>query len=1148
MWLSSILNSLSPSSPHTRTRRRSSARKRPGACRLTLEALENRCLPSAYTFTPIADTGPTSPYSGLEVGQAINDLGAVSFEANLRSGGAGIFTRNADGSQGPIIAITSDLIRTFTLSPYMNDSGTVSFGAELRDGSTAIFTGRGQELTRIADTETNSPFSSIPAPAPRIHQSGSVSFRATLRSGGMGFFEGDGELPRILYVTGGQFSAFPSSFVHQVNGDSGAFRATLTGGLDGVFRGNGIHTDTIVTAGATYSNFIGSDINDLGTVAFSTNLTEGGQAIDVAKDGIVTTFVDTKGAYIQFMAGEESMNNDGHIIFGADLAAGGHGFFEGPDPVADKILAIGDELFGSTVVGFPVNAMNPRGLNNVGQFLFRANLADGRTVLVRADPCTVSLTPSAASPQLVGERITWTATATHCGEAPVYQFSVEPVGGPFHVVRDYTPTNSFAWAPMQEGTYDVRVTVKESYQAVQTTSAVMHDGVNSRVTGTDAVVTPTSNPLVALYSAPPSSLGLVRVEFGVASGQPSWRSTDERPSVPGKSTNFFVAGMLPSTTYQVRYVLSDGTTSSPLLFTTGSLPSTLDFPTFTVRQPPGDQSDLDQDMILHALTGTSLQGNRVPNPVATNLLGRVVWYFDTQQSGLGITNMIIDTLLPGGTVIGYGNDRYSVRNNRDVLREIDLAGDPVRETNLAAVNAQLTAMGHDIIYGFHHDAQRLPNGATLVMGLTERTVNINGTPTNYVGGMILVLDEEFQVTWAWDAFDHLDVNRGPVLGEVLEPGSPEPTAVVPNLPAIDWLHDNAVSVSPVDGNLIVSVRHQDWVIKIDYRNGQGDGHVIWRLGQDGDFTVNSSEPNPWFSHQHNAHYIDDSTLILFDNGNTRRESDPNANSRGQVWTLDEQTMTATLVFNVDLGNYSWRLGAAQRLSNGNFSFMSGSQGELPNQFAQTIEVLPDGTKTYVLELPTLEYRSYRMRTLYAGISDALAGAPQKVASAVLSDGSAQRSMVTSLTVAFSNVVRLDAGAIALVRQGAGAIQLHVAQAVVDGHSVDTLTFSGPGILGGSLADGHYTLTFHGGLVHDDFGQALDGAGTGVPGGDRVDTFFRLFGDSDGDGHVDAQDLLRFGSTFGKRAGDLGYLWYFDYDGDGRVDVGDLAQLVRRLGR
>jgi pimeloyl-ACP methyl ester carboxylesterase len=174
--------------------------------------------------------------------------------------------------------------------------------------------------------------------------------------------------------------------------------------------------------------------------------------------------------------------------------------------------------------------------------------------------------------------------------------------------------------------------------------------------------------------------------------------------------------------------------------------------------------------------------------------------------------------------------------------------------------------------------------------------------------------------------------------------------------------------------------------------------------------------------------------------------------------------------------------------------------------------------------------------------------PTKVASVVVNDGSVQRSMVNSLTVTFSTVVHLDPGAFALAREGGGVFDVHVSEAVVDGHSVDTLTFVGAGIIGGSLGDGHYTLTIHGGLVHDGFGQALDGAGTGVAGSDRVDTFFRLFGDADGDGHVDLGDLLRFAGAFGKHAGDPGYLWYFDYDGDGRVDGSDLVQLLRRLGR
>src|SRR5262249_22248738 len=150
-----------------------------------------------------------------------------------------------------------------------------------------------------------------------------------------------------------------------------------------------------------------------------------------------------------------------------------------------------------------------------------------------------------------------------------------------------------------------------------------------------------------------------------------------------------------------------------------------------------------------------------------------------------------------------------------------------------------------------------------------------------------------------------------------------------------------------DGDLLVSLRSQDWVIKIAYSNGTGDGHVVWRLGAGGDFTINSADPYPWFSHQHDARYINDSTIVLLDDGNTRHATTSSLDSRGQELVLDEKTMQATLVVNADLGNYSPALGSAQSLPNGNLAFTSGFLTQGPSNSGQTIEVLPDGTKTYV---------------------------------------------------------------------------------------------------------------------------------------------------------------------------------------------------------
>src|SRR5262249_31645024 len=147
--------------------------------------------------------------------------------------------------------------------------------------------------------------------------------------------------------------------------------------------------------------------------------------------------------------------------------------------------------------------------------------------------------------------------------------------------------------------------------------------VNSQVTGTDAVITPTANPLVALYSAPPTSASAMHVNFRPV-GDPNapWVSTDTKVPVPGLSTNFLVAGMLPNTTYEMVAVTSSGS-SAPLFFTTGTLPAGLNFPRYTVIQPPGSGTDLSQNMVFHM---AAMGGPASVTVLATDLMGNVDWY------------------------------------------------------------------------------------------------------------------------------------------------------------------------------------------------------------------------------------------------------------------------------------------------------------------------------------------------------------------------------------------------------------------------------------------------------------------------------------------------------------------------------------------
>ena len=75
-------------------------------------------------------------------------------------------------------------------------------------------------------------------------------------------------------------------------------------------------------------------------------------------------------------------------------------------------------------------------------------------------------------------------------------------------------------------------------------------------------------------------------------------------------------------------------------------------------------------------------------------------------------------------------------------------------------------------------------------------------------------------------------------------------------------------------------------------------------------------------------------------------------------------MTATLVVNADMGNYSDFLGSSEILPDGNLAFTSGNLST-GTPGGESIEVLPNGTRIYVLQMSEFEYRSYFESTLYS---------------------------------------------------------------------------------------------------------------------------------------------------------------------------------------
>jgi hypothetical protein len=235
--------------------------------------------------------------------------------------------------------------------------------------------------------------------------------------------------------------------------------------------------------------------------------------------------------------------------------------------------------------------------------------------------------------------------------------------------------------------------------------------------------------------------------------------------------------------------------------------------------------------------------------------------------------------------------------------------------------------------------------------------------TQVIADALIDLDPDWKPVWVWNEFDHLDVNRHPM-----------------EFP--DWTHTNAVVYSPDDGNLLVSMRHQNWIVKVDYRNGGGQGNILWRLGDEGDFQlVNGTDPEDWFYAQHNPSFQSDRTagkftLAIFDNGNDR-EQPKGCDEPGQpaclyttipVLDVDENAMTATLKFHeiIPQAQYSFYGGATTRLANGNLEYDLCAE---PGYTGIVREVTMDAAKT-VWEMTVNHsnlYRANRIPSLYPGV-------------------------------------------------------------------------------------------------------------------------------------------------------------------------------------
>lgn len=601
-----------------------------------------------------------------------------------------------------------------------------------------------------------------------------------------------------------------------------------------------------------------------------------------------------------------------------------------------------------------------------------------------ATTATISSTSYHFGLDLVGNPLTRSAvTVTNSGPTAL---TMNPVitGDAGFVIASPAVSKQCGTTLAAGATCTVRITFTPSAVSPPTVTATLDLGLGNVQPGTASevalsgsgvtlaagVVSPTSNPQVALYTLTLPFPGTVSVSFGPDTnyGKSTWTQSS---SVAGP-VSILVAGMLPLTTYHMQaevnftngIVAQDSdhsfTTKAPLLQAQVAVTST---PGLT-PQPGVEQLTLLNGPVS-GLVVTDLAGNTLWSYVVSNpALGNQVQGAKLLPNGHFLLTLGQNSAYPfGGSSLPQGAINSAI--------EIDLAGNIIRQITTAELSAELTTAGYNLqLQEFHHDITELPNGHWIVLANAFKSFqDLPGAPgtTNVLGDIVVDLDTNLQPVWVWNAFDHLDVNRRPM-------GFP------------DWTHSNAIVYSPTDGNLILSMRHQNWVLKLDYRNGAGTGNIVWHLGQDGDFALmNGNAPTDWFYAQHYPSVFSTATagkftMGLVDNGDDREFAPgvqcgtPGAPACQYttipVFQIDETAMTATLLFHqvLDPSLYSAWGGSMIELANGDFEY---DLAGLATGGSAIFEVTNSPTPRTVWQLNTTGsspiYRGTRIASLYPGV-------------------------------------------------------------------------------------------------------------------------------------------------------------------------------------
>lgn len=266
--------------------------------------------------------------------------------------------------------------------------------------------------------------------------------------------------------------------------------------------------------------------------------------------------------------------------------------------------------------------------------------------------------------------------------------------------------------------------------------------------------------------------------------------------------------------------------------------------------------------------------------------------------------------------------------------------------------------------GYHHDVYEMPNNN------------------------LLVASDNFDSGTVEDYIVEIDRTTGEIVKTFdLTKILPTEASKSENWVEYDWFHNNAVWYDEKTNSIVLSGRHQDAVINIDYKSG----NLNWIIGDSTNwpneyqkyFFTPIGDDFEWQWSQHAAMVLPNGNIFIFDNGNNRSKIEEeyiNANnnySRGVIYKINTTDMTIETVWqygkNRGSDYYSPYISDVDYLGENHYIVHSGGHSTVDGQVSNnpaglvkvdslnsiTTELLNDEI-IFEIELPTNNYRTEKM--------------------------------------------------------------------------------------------------------------------------------------------------------------------------------------------